>query len=296
MSPFNWNDLRFFLAMARTGSATTAAIHMKADHTTVRRRISALEEALNVRLFEPRDRGFFLTAAGERFMSVAESMESIAMSGEASVAGKDMSLSGSVRVGAPDGLGSMFLAPHLADFATMHPELQIELDATARAFNLANREADIAITISRPAKGRQVIRKLIDCRMYLYASVDYLSRSGEVLSIDDLQNHRLVGYMEDMPFAQDLHMPSYLTSSRHRFLSTNLVALYQAVLAGAGICLLPTYMLHEGTTLRRVLPDEIRIDREIWMTIHSDLKDIARYRAVADFIYKTVAENKHLFV
>jgi DNA-binding transcriptional LysR family regulator len=271
-------------------------MQLKVDHTTVRRRISALEESLNARLFEPRDRGFFLTAAGERLMTVAEAMEALATSGEASVSGKDMTLSGSVRIGVPDGLGSIFLAPHLAEFATLHPDLQIELDATTRPFNLAKREADIAISISPPAKGRQVIRKVADCKLFLYASEEYLERSPEIRSADDLKDHRFVNYFEDMPFAHDLDVPPYLSSSPYRFLSTSLVALYHAVLAGAGICLLPSYLIASDTKLRRVLPDEIAMERKIWMTIHADLKDIARYRAVADFIRKIFVDHRNLFM
>jgi DNA-binding transcriptional LysR family regulator len=296
MAPFDWNDLRFFLAMARTGSPTTAAMQLKVDHTTVRRRIDALEQALDAQLFEPRDRGFFLTPAGESLMSTAEAIESLAMSGEVLVAGKNATLSGAVRIGAPDGLGCIFLAPQLADFAQQHPELQIELDATSRPFNLAKREADMAISILPPTKGRQVIRKLTDCSMYLYATADYLEQSSQIHSVDDLKDHRMLGYVDDMQFAVDFHSPAFLSDSRYRFLSTNLVALYHAAVAGTGIGLLPAYMLGNGSGLRRVLEHQVRIDREIWLTIHADLKDIARYRAVADFIYKIFADNQALFL
>lgn len=296
MPPFNWNDLRYFLAVARTGNPTRAAKQLTVDHTTVRRRILALEESLHARLFEPRDRGFVLTPAGERLVRLAESVESLAMNAEEDISGQDKELSGSVRIGAPDGLGSLFLAPHLADFATKHPELEIELVAMSRLFNLSKREADIAITMLPPTQGRQVIRKLTDCRLYLYASEEYLARSPEIRSVDDLQDHRFIGYFEDMLFAQNLNyvLPN-TTSNPYRFLSTNLVAQYQATLAGGGICLLPRYMTEGVPTIRRVLPDEVKVDREIWITIHSDLKDLARYRTVADFIYRLVAHYRHLF-
>lgn len=295
MHPFNWNDLRFFLAMVRTGNPTTAAMQLKVDHTTVRRRISALEEALDARLFEPRDRGFLLTPAGERLVTTAEAIESLATHGEVSVAGKDMTLSGSVRLGVPDGLGSLFLAPHLAHFAVEHPDLQIEIDARTQPFNLAKREADIAISIAPPAKGRQVIRKVAECRLFLYASPEYLRNAPEIRSVEDLREHRFVNYFDDMPFVHDLDMPPHLSASPYRFLSSSLVALYQAVLAGAGISLLPTYLIREDTPLVRILPHDISMVRKIWMTVHSDLKDIARYRAVADFLVKLFAEQKRLF-
>src|SRR3546814_95839 len=118
--------------MARTGSPTTAAMQLKVDHTTVRRRIDALEDSLKVKLFEPRDRGFLLTNAGNRLLATAESIEALAAGAEESVSGKDLSLSGTVRIGVPDGLGGLFLSARLAEFAKEHPDLQLELDATTR--------------------------------------------------------------------------------------------------------------------------------------------------------------------
>jgi DNA-binding transcriptional LysR family regulator len=293
--PFNWNDLRFFLAMARTGDPTSAAMQLKVDHTTVRRRISALEDALNARLFEPRDRGFLLTHAGERLVTTAEAIESLAMHGETAVAGKDTALSGTVRLGVPDGLGSLFLARHLAGFAVAHPDLQLEIDARTQPFNLAKREADIAISIAPPAKGRQVIRRVADCQLYLYASPEYLRSAPEIKTPEDLREHRFVNYFDDMPFVHGLDMPPHLSASPYRFLSSSLVTLYHAVLAGAGICMLPAYLITPDTPLVRVLPREVSTVRKIWMTMHSDLKDIARYRAVADFLVKVFAENRQLF-
>src|SRR3546814_4295244 len=93
--------------MARTGSPTTAAMQLKVDHTTVRRRIDALEDSLKVKLFEPRDRGILLTNAGNRLLATAESIEALAAGAEESVSGKDLSLSGMVRIGVPDGLGEI---------------------------------------------------------------------------------------------------------------------------------------------------------------------------------------------
>lgn len=295
MPPFNWNDLRFFLAMARTSNPTAAALQLKVDHTTVRRRISALEDALDARLFEPRDRGFILTLAGEKLLATAEAVETLATQGESNVAGKDMSLSGSVRVGVPDGLGAMFLAPHFARFAREHPDLQVEIDARTRPFNLAKREADIAVSIASPSKGRQVIRKLAECKLYLCATTEYLEQAPRIRTSEDLKEHRVINYFDDMQFVHDLDMPPYLSSSPYRFQSSSLVVLYQAVLAGGGISLLPEYLIHGDDRFCRILPDEISMTRKIWMTIHSDLKDIARYRAVADFLVKTFAQNREMF-
>jgi len=297
MPPFNWNDLRYFLTIARHGNPNRAAKQLTVDHTTVRRRIQALEEALAVRLFEPRDRGFVLTQAGEKLLVFAEAIETLTIDAEEQVSGQDKTLTGSVRIGAPDGLGSFFLAPHLAQFAFENPDLEIELVAMSRLFNLSKREADIALTMIRPHQGRQVIRKLTDCSLHLYASADYLEKMPAICSVSDLKAHRFIGYFDDIIFAQDLnYYPPNAEAKLYRFLSTNLVAQYKATLAGGGIALLPGYMTAESPTLQRILPDEVRADRTIWITIHSDLKDLTRYRVVVDFIHETVADNRRLFL
>src|SRR5258708_3839912 len=176
MSAFNWNDLRFFLNLVRAGNPTRAAKLLGVDHTTVRRRIAALEEDLKVTLFEKHDDVYGLTPQGEKLLRSSEAIESLLVSATNEIAGADDALSGTVRIGAPDGLGSYFLAPRLAALRQQHPDLQVELVAKSRQFNLSKREADIAIVISRPAHGRHIIRKLIDCSLYLFASSPHLAR------------------------------------------------------------------------------------------------------------------------
>ena len=186
MSTFDWNDLRFFLAVARAGRLTVAARQLEADHTTVSRRISALEHALKTKLFERRPQGYALTEAGERLLSKAESMESQALAVASEIGGSDLALSGTVRVGAPDGFGTYFLAAELGALAERHPGLVLQLVALPRTFSLSKREADIAITLEQPTEGRLVSRKLTDYRLRLYASEAYLERHGPIRELADL--------------------------------------------------------------------------------------------------------------
>jgi DNA-binding transcriptional LysR family regulator len=144
MSAFDWDDLRFFLAVARAGRLTVAARQLEADHTTVSRRISALEQALKAQLFERKPQGYSLTEQGERLLGLAESMETQALAVASEVGGADLALSGTVRIGAPDGIGTYFLAPELGALAERHPDLTLQLVALPRTFSLSKREADIA--------------------------------------------------------------------------------------------------------------------------------------------------------
>ncbi len=188
MGEFNWNDLKSFLAVARTGKLTSAARSLGADHATVSRRLVSLEEAMHVRLFERHPTGYTLTAQGERLLPLAESMESMALTAYAELANSNLSVSGAVRIGSPDGFGSYFLAPRIGDLCRQHPALEVQLIAMPRIFSLSKREADIAIGLARPQEGRLSARKLTDYHLKLYASRSYLEsgardpgcgRSGE---------------------------------------------------------------------------------------------------------------------
>jgi DNA-binding transcriptional LysR family regulator len=297
MSAFNWNDLRFFLNLVRAGNPARAAKLLGVDHTTVRRRIAALEEDLKVTLFEKHDDVYGLTPQGEKLLRSSEAIESLLVNATSEITGADEALSGTVRIGAPDGLGSYYLAPRLTALRQQHPDLQVELVAKSRQFNLSKREADIAIVISRPAHGRHIIRKLIDCSLYLFASSTYLARYKPIETLQDLKSHSFIGYTDQFDFSPELDptSPIYEELSQPAFASTNLVAQFHATLAGGGICLLPYYMVHGEASLRPVLKDQFKVVREIWLLVHHDLHDMARYRAVTGFILEQIMQERHLF-
>ncbi|MBL8581545.1 MAG: LysR family transcriptional regulator, partial [Rhizobiaceae bacterium] len=169
----NWDDVRIFLAVARAGQILGAAKRLDLNHATVSRRIAALEEALRAKLFRRLTTGSELTAAGERFLAIAERMEADMIAARAEVAGEGDAVSGTVRIGAPDGFGVAFLAPRLGQLTAQHPELRIQLVPVPRSFSLSRREADIAITVERPTEGRLVAVKLVDYSLGLYASRAY---------------------------------------------------------------------------------------------------------------------------
>lgn len=297
MQPVDWDDLRFFIALARTGSPSAAARSLAVDHTTVRRRVTILEMALRARLFEPRDRGFVLTAEGENLLGIARQMESLMLEAQERIAGNDTAMEGLVRIGSPDGFGSFFLTPHLARFQQEHPLLSIEMTAISRDYDLSKREADIAIRMELPPDGRQAARRLTDCYAYLYASRDYLDSHPPITALEDLKDHKFIGYPNGMTFADNLnYFGPGQTEDSFCFVSPNLVVQHQAALSGLGICKLPEYMVQGDPRLSRVLPDILKIKREFWLVIHSDLRDVKRFRTVADFIVNVVKENRVLFL
>jgi len=297
VAEFDWNNLRAFLAVARSGRLTAAASSLRADHTTVARHIAALEQALDARLFERSPMGYSLTVHGERLMATAESMESLAMAAQAAVGGADLSVAGVVRIGAPEGFGSHFLAPRLPDLAEEHPDLEIELIATSGLVSLSKREADIAVALSPPREGRLVARKLTDYRLSLYGAPSYLEWAGTPRTRLELAAHRFVGYIEDLLYAPELdYMQAPDVAISVKFRSSNLIAQMQATRAGAGLCVLPEFIAEGRSDLVKVLPDLVGMDRSFWLITHADLKDLARIRAVNDFIVQTVKAAKAAFV
>ena len=191
----NWDDIRIFLAVARTGQLLGAGRRLGMNHATVSRRISALEQAMETRLIDRRTNGCSLTSEGEAFLLSAERMEAEMLDAQSKVGMVNRSISGTVRIGTPDGFGVAFLAPRLGALADRHPHLKIQLVPVPHAFSLSQREADIAIAIERPVEGRLICKRLTDYTLGLYASSDYLARHGTPQRPEDLRTHRLISYV-----------------------------------------------------------------------------------------------------
>jgi DNA-binding transcriptional LysR family regulator len=292
----DWDDFRFVLAIVRGGSVSAAAKQLAVDHATVIRRVDRLERHLSAKLFDRRKTGYLLTEAGQRVADSAEAMESTIVANQEAVGGSRAQLTGTVRIGAPDGFGSHFLASRLVKFTERYPDLDLQLVATARLFSLSKREADIAISLTMPKEGRIVGRKLLDYSLGLYAAPAYLDRAPNITSRADLPAHRFVGYIEELLFTPELdYLPQVSPKISAKFRSANLIAQLNATIAGFGIAVLPHFMATAHPELRPVLPEEIRISRTFWMLMHADSKDLARIRAVADYICETVDSERALF-
>ncbi len=297
MERFDWDDLRFFLAVARSGRLTAAARRLGADHATVSRRITSLEEALKAKLFERRPQGYTLTAHGERLLAKAESMETEALAIQSDIGGADMALSGTVRIGAPDGFGTSFLAPRLALFGKSYPGLEIQLIAMPRLLSLSKREADVAITLAPPKEGKVVARKLSDYRLGLYASPEYLAAMPPVTKPEDLFEHRIIGYIDDLIFSPELdYLDEVAKGLRAHVQSSSVIAQMNAVTAGAGIGVIHHFMAEGEKRLVPVLPETVSITRSFWLLVHADLKDVARVRAIVDFVVREVKASRALLM
>ena len=251
----NWDDVRIFLAVARAGQILGAARRLELNHATVSRRVAALEDALGAKLFRRLTTGSELTPAGERFLAVAERMEADMIAARSELAGGDEAISGTVRIGAPDGFGVAFLASRLGALTAQHRDLKIQLVPVPRSFSLSRREADIAITTERPAEGRLVAQKLVDYSLGLYASLAYAEANGLPATQAELKNHRLVGYVPDLVVSPSLaYAQEFSPDWDAAFSISSALGQVEAVRSGAGIGILHAF-------IARSLPDLVPVRR-----------------------------------
>lgn len=291
----HWDDLRHFLAVARTGTLSAAAETLSTDHTTVARHVQRLEERLAVQIFFRSNLGYTLTANGERLRPIAEAMEANYIAA-AAMKTENPSISGIVRIGTPDGFGTLFLAPRLHKLAALHPNLEIELLATARLFSLSKREADIVISLTSPEHARVVSRRLTDYELLVYATPGYLDSHPPILSPTDFGRHDFVGYIEDMLFTPELNYLSLIGANLNpRIRSTNLITQMHATLAGAGLCVLPVFIARAYPDLVAVLPESVSLKRSFYMHIHEDNRKSAHVRAAAAFISAEISQDAAIF-
>jgi DNA-binding transcriptional LysR family regulator len=291
----DWDNIRIFLSVARAGQFSAAAQHLRVDHGTVSRRINALEKSLGVRLFDRQTTGCILTAAGDRLLVSAEHIESQLLQAQGDLSEADVELSGTVRIGAPDGFSTLFLCPLLGKLKKKHPSLTIQLVPLSRTFSLFKREADLAIVIQRPTEGRLAVRKLVDYALHFYASREYLAENGVPRTVEDLERHSLVTYVQDILLADQLDfMPELYGPQYNRLECSTAVGQLEAVRAGAGIGILHDYAAHRHPQLEVVLPDVI-FERNYWMVTHVDIRQLGRVRAVSNFILSEVSENRSIF-
>jgi len=296
MADFDWNDVRAFLAVARSGRLTAAAARLGVDHSTLSRRIGALEHALRSKLFDRSPSGYTLTDQGRRLLPIGEEMERLAIGAGEAVGGSSTSVEGIVRIGSPEGFGSYFLAPRIAGLKARHPRLTIQLVAAPAVFSLARRDADIVVSVSRPPAGRLSVAKLIDYDLGLYAAPAYLRDAPAIASSEDLFRHRFVSYIGELLHFPELDFLQHVAPGGTTSVeSSNLVAQLRATLAGAGLCVLPAFLAEEEDGLVRVLPAEISLTRSLWLTVHQDLAELARVRTAVRFIKDEVEKAKRLF-
>lgn len=280
----DWNDLHAFLAIARAGQLARAAQTLGVDATTMGRRLRRLEARIGATLFEQTRQGQVLTEAGERMLAEVEEMEQAAsrIAENATTGGGPQGL---LRVSLSEGFASWIVAPALPAFIDAYPRLTVDLVASSGFLSPSKREADLAVTLSRPRAGPVIAGKLSDYTLRLYATRGYLARRGTPERPADLaQGHRLVGYVPDLLPAPELRYLSEIERDLSASVrSSSINAQHRLIAAGAGIGVLPCFIGDADKWLVPVLPDN-RITRSFWLVTHKDTHNLARVRAFKEWL------------
>lgn len=297
MAGFDWNDLRAFLAVVRTGRLTVAAAQMGVNHSTLSRRIAALERALKTRLFERHPTGYVLTEAGRGLTEQAEEAERLMFRIGSHAAAREAEVTGQIRVATPEGFGTRFLAHRLPELAALYPALTLELIANPFGVSLTKREADIAVAMSPPASGPLRARKLADYELGLYGQAAYLETRPHLGTLADTRGHRIVGYIPGLlPTRHHDYLKEVFGERRADVFIGNVLTQMEATAAGAGLCILPCYMAASRPELVRVLSAEVRIIRSYWTVVHAEGRAPALTAIVARFLLDAVRRHRASFL
>lgn len=287
----NWDNAKYFLAIARAGTLRGAAQALGVDQATVGRRLASFEDELGARLFLRTPQLFVLTAAGEGLMAAAEAMEHSANAIERRIAGMDERLAGTIRIATSESLGTCFVLPALARLRQLHPDIDTVCVTSAQVANLTRREADLAVRTVRPDAPDLIARRLGQQALGLYASRAYLRERGEPREGDAFDGHDLLLYQRSMvPSMWEALCGEPIARGRVVFQTSSTTMLVRAVQAGMGIAELPTYLAKREGHVVPVMPR--RRDRfDVWMVAHADLFRTARVQALVGLLGEAFAPS-----
>ncbi|ABL81661.1 MULTISPECIES: LysR family transcriptional regulator [unclassified Nocardioides] len=286
-------DLQYFLALARNGSLSAAGTDLQVSHTTVSRHVRTLEKYVGYRLFDKGPAGWNLTDEGLRLLERAERIEHEAL---AAFAGRD-NTAGTVRVATTEGFGTHILAPLSAQIRRADPSIEIELMMTSRTPSVSARDFDIAITLQPPMNPNIDTVRLTPYRLGLFASIPYLDRHGTPPDLDSLRAHDFVWYVQSLLDMSELDFRELGIPDEQKVVRcTTSLGQLAAVRAGAGVGVLPLFMVGQAGDLRPVLSASVMVERTYWLVTSPHSSRRANVRVVASAIVHHVSASNKRFL
>jgi DNA-binding transcriptional LysR family regulator len=294
---FDWNDLRYFLAIAREGSTLAAAKALGVSQPTVQRRLSALEESIKRQLVEHHPTGYRLTEFGKTLFPHAEDVERSITAFQRQLMSGGQELSGTLRVTCPEGTASRLLAPLIESFRAKYPELRVDLIMTDRRLDLAKGEAEVAVRMHKPGDDSLIARKIADTPWSVYASRSYIKRHGRPQQQEDLDNHAVIEFGGEIA---QIQASRWLRSMAPRATiaarGNSMLGVLAAVKSGAGLAPLPMLLGGGEEDLEPLLAPIPEIGSKIYIVMHSDLRRTARVRAFCEFVATEIVRFRPLMV
>jgi DNA-binding transcriptional LysR family regulator len=291
-APLDWENVRFFLELARTSNLSEAARRLRVNHSTVARRIARLERDLGTPLFDRGPRGYDVTVQAAKLIEHAERMEGEIDTLHRRLSGERIELEGTVRITTIDSIANYLLMPALPRFRAQYPMIDIELVSSNLELNLGRREADMALRLGRPRDSGLTARKLADIPYFLYGARS-LVHSLKAKSLADLGGRPFLGYDNSLlPVAQETWLDQTIRDRRIVFRSNTLQPAIAAARAGLGLVMLAAFVADKDPELARVAIPDVMPPRELWLLVHSDLRRAPRIRATLDFIVDLVGRER----
>jgi len=291
----DWDKLRIFHAVAAAGSLTHAGDTLHLSQSAVSRQIRALEESLNTILFHRHARGLILTEQGELLFDATSAMIKRLDAAAARIRDSEEEVFGDLRVTTTIGFGSLWLAPRLNKLYEKYPDLRIDLMLEEKVLDLPMREADVAIRMKEPSQADLIRKRLMSVRMRLYASSEYIAQHGEITSVEDLRNHRLI--CQNTTSAQvsaGAQLVQNLQAQGVKSMLTvnNYYGVLQAVRHKLGVGVLPDYLIEDFPDLYRVLPELESSEVPVYLAYPEELRHSQRIHAFRDFVQEEVIAHR----
>ena len=283
----DWDKLRIFHAVADAGSLTHAGDTLHLSQSAVSRQIRALEDSLNTTLFHRHARGLILTEQGELLFDATVAMTKRLDAAAARIRDSEEEVFGELRVTTTTGFGSLWLAPRLSKLYDLYPDLTIDLMLEEKVLDLPMREADVAIRMKEPSQVDLVRKRLMNIRMRLYASPEYIAKHGLPERIEDISKHRLICQNpRSAQVASGLALVQRLMTYNVSSMLTvnNYFGVLQSVIHGLGIGMLPDYSAQDLRSVIRVLPDVESVEVPVYLAYPEELRQSKRIAAFRDFV------------
>ena len=291
----DWDKLRIFHAVADAGSLTHAGETLHLSQSAVSRQIRALEESLDTTLFRRHARGLLLTEQGELLFETTRSMSRKLDATTARIRDSEDEVFGELRVTTTTGFGTLWLAPRLNRLFERYPNLKIDLMLEERILDLPMREADVAIRLKEPSQAELIRRRLMEVRIRLYASTDYVERHGLPTQPEDLAGHRIITQSPNSPQVRagaDFMQPFLAMAPTSSLTVNNYFGILQAVIHGLGIGSLPDYLTGDFPDLVHILPEEQSAPIPTYLAYVEELRHSKRVSAFRDFVVDEIAAYK----
>ena len=289
----DWEDLRYLLAIGRERTLAGAARRLGVNHSTVFRRLQQAEARLGLRVFERLPEGYLPTAAGEAVLAEAARMDEAADALARQVAGSDVRLSGRIRLTTAPSLATDYVAGYLPEFLARYPDIRVEIAVGDRDYDLARREADLALRATPQPPEYLIGRKVCDLAWWVCAGEAYLATHAAPRSMDDLASQALIGaeasFLRVAPFAW---LEKTFGEARIVARANDLNTMAALAVAGIGIALLPSDQSRPG--LRRLFPLQPAFPAALWLLTHPDLRGVARIQAFSDFLSAKLRDEPRL--